>query len=144
LANGGVLIGGTVSWVVDNQFRYKVGVLRLASDGSPKVSYGDGGLVQVGFRGWTFGNGVAATPKGRAVALASSQFPIGKNSRLAAIALNADGALDRRFGRQGKTRIGFESASGESILLRGNKVLLVGGGEGNQTLLAQVPLVRHR
>jgi uncharacterized delta-60 repeat protein len=145
LANGGVLLGGTVSWSVNDQLRYKVGVLRLAGNGFPKSSYGDDGLVQVGFPGWTFGNGLAATANGRAVAVASSQHPVGKKSRLAAIALTAAGHLDKRFGRQGKTRIEFDDwAGGESILLRGEKVLLVGGGEGNQTLLAQVPLVKQR
>ncbi len=145
LANGGVLVGGTVSWAVDDQFRYKVGVLRLARNGFPKSSYGDGGLVQVGFPGWTFGNGLAATANGRAVAVASSQYPVGKGSRLAAIALTAAGNLDSRFGRRGKMRISFgQRAGGESILLRDEKVLLVGGGEGNHTLLAQVPLAKHR
>lgn len=145
LANGGVLLGGTVSWAVDDELRYKAGVLRLAGNGSPKSSYGDGGLVQVGFPGWTFGAGLVATAKGRAVVVGSSQYPAGKNSRLAAIALTAAGGLDKRFGRRGKTRIGFHDwAAGESILLRGGKVLLVGGGEGNHTLLAQVPLVKHR
>jgi uncharacterized delta-60 repeat protein len=145
LENGGVLVGGTVSWSVNDQLRYKAGVLRLASNGFPKSSYGEGGLVQAGFRGWTFGFGVATTPKGRAVLLASSQFPIGKKQRLAAIGLTSAGKLDRRFGHGGKVRIGFDEwVGGESILLRGGKVLLVGGAEGNHTLLARVPLAKHR
>ena len=145
LANGGVFVGGTVSWSVNDQLRYKAGVLRLAPNGFPKSSYGDGGLVQAGFRGWTFGGGVATTPKGRAVVLASSQFLIGKKSRLAAIGLTPAGELDRRFGTGGKVRIGFDEwVSGESILLRGGKVLLVGGAEGNHTLLARVPLAKRR
>ncbi len=145
LGNGGVLLGGTVSWAVDDRLRYQGGVLRLAPNGYPKSAYGDGGLKQVGFRGWTFGSGLAATAQGRAVLLAGSQYPAGKRARLSAIALTAAGDLDRRFGHNGKVRIRFaEWASGESILLRGGKVLLVGGAEGNHTLLARLPLIRHR
>jgi uncharacterized delta-60 repeat protein len=144
LPGGGTLIAGTVAWAVEGQQRSKVGVLRLRPDGSPNPSFGDFGFVRVGFRGWTFAAGLAATADGHVVVVASSQVPAGHRSQLSAIALTPHGELDRRFGRGGKIRIGFgDWTVGEDLLLRGGRVLLVGGLQGFKTLFAQVPLARH-
>lgn len=146
LPRGGALIAGTLSSSANHYRRSTVGVLRLRSDGSPAPSFGDGGFARVGFRGGsTFVAGIAATRDGRSVIVGSAQVPLGKRSRLSAIALTPSGKLDRRFARGGKLMVKFDDwVIGQDLFLRGGRAFLVGGARGPETLLAQVPLSRHR
>lgn len=146
LSGGGVLAGGTIAATGEGGLRSKAGVLRYRPDGSPNPSFGNGGFARVGFRGYTFVNGLAATADGRPVIVAGSQVPAGNQSRLSAIVLTSRGKFDKSFGRGGKVRIQFgEWVNGERLVVQGNRVLLVGGLFGSyKTLFAQVPLVRRR
>jgi uncharacterized delta-60 repeat protein len=145
LPDGGVMIAASLSTSGD-QDHGKVAVLRLRPDGSVSSSYGNGGLARVGFPGgWVSAAGVAATADGRAVVIASSQVPLGSRSHMTAFALTPAGRLDGRFGRGGRLRIGFGAwVTGDDLFLRRGTAFLVGGVRGPKTLLAQVPLARHR
>jgi uncharacterized delta-60 repeat protein len=145
LPDGGVMIAASLSTSGDQQHG-KVAVLRLRPDGSVSGAYGDGGLARVGVPGgWVAAAGVAATGEGRAVVVGSSQVPLGSRSRMTALVLTPAGKLDRRFGRGGRMRIGSGGwVTGDDLLLRHGKALLVGDVRGAKTLLAQVPLVRRR
>jgi uncharacterized delta-60 repeat protein len=146
LRGGGVMIAASLSTSGRGFEHGKVGVLRLRPDGGVSGAYGNGGLARVGVPGgWVSAAGVAATADGRAVVVGSSQVPLGSRSHLTAVALTPAGKLDRRFGRGGRMRIGSGTwVTGDDLFLRHGKALLVGGMRGAKTLLAQVPLVRHR
>jgi hypothetical protein len=64
---------------------------------------------------------------------------------MTAFVLTPAGKLDGRFGRGGRMRIGFGGwVTGDDLFLRHRTALLVGGVRGPKTLVAQVPLARHR
>ena len=146
LPGGGVMIAATLSSSGDRYKHNKAAVLRLRSDGSVSPAYGNGGLARFGYPGgWVSAAGVAATADGRAVVIASSQVPLGSRSHMTAFALSSAGKLDGRFGKRGRMRIGFGGwVTGDDLFLRHGTAFLVGNGRGSKTLLAQVPLVRHR
>jgi uncharacterized delta-60 repeat protein len=146
LSGGGVMIAASLSTSGDGYKHDKAGVLRLRPDGSVSGAYGNGGLARVGIPGgWVSASGVAATADGRAVVLTSSQVPLGSRSRMTAFALTPAGKLDGRFGRGGRMTIGSGGwVTGDDLFLRRGKAFLVGSVRGPKTLLAQVPLVRHR
>ncbi len=146
LPDGGVMVAASLSSSGDRYKHDKVAVLRLRPNGSVSSAYGNGGLARVGVPGGCLAaSGVAATADGRAVVVGSSQVPLGSRSRLAAFALTPAGKLERRFGRGGRMTIGFGGwVTGDDLFLRRGRALLVGGVRGPKTLLAQVPLVRHR
>lgn len=136
----GILIGGTVAssaGLYDRDFS----ITRVATDGSPDTSFGDGGTVTTDFNDGAPGlvdqlNSLATTAGGRILAAGYKQLtvpvpnePWDRTHDFLIAAYDSEGNVDESFGKSGSVLIEFggDSDFGVEVLVRSNGNILVVG-----------------
>jgi uncharacterized delta-60 repeat protein len=125
-ADGGIVVGGYVSYFVGTQRIDEFALARYDSDGSLDGSFGAGGLV-VSSSG-SHATAIAVQPDGRIVAVGSTAFGAGSQFRLARY--NTTGSLDGSFGFGGTVTTsfsGYQTALANAVTLQPDGRILVGG-----------------
>ena len=136
LADGRILLAGDAFNASGNQ---GFAATRLNADGTLDTTFGISGLrlVLVGSNGSDLLSGLGVQSDGKIV-LGGTVDPFSGNSRVAAIRLTANGALDNSFGTSGKAVLNIVGTS-ETVnavtLLADDRILLVGSTNqaGTQT-----------
>jgi uncharacterized delta-60 repeat protein len=113
---------------------------RYNTDGSPDLTFGDGGKVTTDFTNETFrsyhntARAVAIQADGKILAAGSSVGSSGTGfvSRFALVCYNTDGTLDKTFSADGKVTTTFDGGSGQgwAAVLQPDGRILVAGDTG--------------
>jgi uncharacterized delta-60 repeat protein len=125
--------------VVAGRVDGRVGVVRLAPDGSRDRSFGTGGIATIPFDGFAGGGeatAVAIRPDGRIVVAGEAG-----GGDVALVRLTSDGSLDTSFGAGGRatTGLGGDARVGSVLLRPGGGIVLAGRASTSLALAAYNP-----
>ena len=131
-ADGKIVVAGNavVGRTSNNQFNFDFALARFNADGSPDLSFGNGGKVTTDFNGQTDrAFAVAIQGDGKIVVAGSATPASGISTDFAVARYDSTGAPDGSFGSGGKltTDIGGATDIAQNIVVQPNGAILVSG-----------------